>query len=78
MTALKSSPRLPACPSCDRRKLALVTSTRRPRSGEHHARCTCGADVYLVREPDVGAYNVVAFRANRPLSVVVVRAEDDA
>ena len=78
MTALKSSPRLPACPACDRRKLLLVTSTRRPRSGEHHARCTCGADVYLVREPDGGAYNVAAFRPNRPFFVKLVRAEDDA
>ncbi len=75
---MKSSPRLPACPSCDRRKLLLVERTRRPRSGEHHARCTCGADVYLVREPDGGAYNVAAFCANRPLAVYVVRAEDDA
>jgi len=69
---------LPECPACHKRKLLLVESTRRPRSGERHARCACGADVYLVREPDGSAYYVASFRANRPLPVTIVCAEEDA
>ena len=71
-------PTLPECPACYKRKLTLVESTRRPRSGERHAHCACGADAYLVRTPDGSAYNVASFRANRPLPVTVVRAEEDA